>query len=64
VLLGCPRKCNVNVIMYFDILGIVVWFSQQLKSSNCIFKFKVDFLGRKYYGAVVELNYKLGICPP
>jgi len=25
---------------------------------------KEGFIGRKYNGAVMELNYKLGICPP
>jgi hypothetical protein len=45
-------------------LGIVAWFSWQLKSSNCICNFKEGFLGRKYHGVVIELNYKLGICLP
>jgi hypothetical protein len=63
MLLGCPRKCNASV-MCFDILGIVAWFSRQLKSSNCIFNIKVGFLGRKYHGAFMQLNYKLGICLP
>jgi len=60
MLLGCPRICNTNVIMYYNILGIVALLSWQLKNSNCIFNFKVVFLvGRSWgsFGAKLQARH-------